>query len=151
VETIYPSKQDKWLTFLVLLSALATALAGVAVWGQPGNLLTRLAVTGVCTLGAIFFIDLLVRTNYTLGRDRLMVRSGVFRWEVPYSAIDAVRPSRTLLSGPALSLDRLAITRNDTWLPLIISPRDQPQFLADLAERDPELMLVDGSLQRQSI
>jgi len=150
MESRYPSKQDAWLTALILLSALSTALAGLEVWGQPGNLLTRIAVSGACALGTVFFIDLLVRTSYTLGRDSLSVRSGIFRWEVPYSAIESVRPSRTWLSGPALSLDRLAVHRSDIWLPLIISPRDRQQFLADLADRDPGLKLIDGIIQRQA-
>lgn len=151
MESRYPSKQDAWLRAVVLLSALSTALAGLTAWMQPGNLLMRFAVSALCLLGTVFFIDLLMRTGYTLGREGVSVRSGIFRWEIPYSVIESVRPSRSWLSGPALSLDRLAITRRDSSLPLIISPREASRFLAELADRDPGLKFLDGTIQRQAI
>jgi hypothetical protein len=149
METFYPSKRDWWLTALLFASAVSTALAGLAVWTEPGDLTHKSIVSGICIVTACFILDLLVRTNYTLGEEALKVRCGIFSWRVPITAIDSVRRSRTWISGPALSLDRLVITRNDSRLPVIISPIDQPRFLEDLAGRDARLTLVDEGIRRQ--
>lgn len=151
METKYPSKRDLWLRLLIVASALVSLASGVGVWMQPGDLTTRVLVSGLCAITSLFIVDLLIRTSYTLTSESLIVRCGLMHWRVPYSAMTSVRPSHTLISGPALSLDRLVIKRNDSLFPVIISPIDQDRFLQDLADRDEELYLEDGSVTRSDI
>jgi hypothetical protein len=148
MDTTYPSKKDAWLVLLLGSSAVTMIAAAVAVWMQPGGWTTRWLVSGLMALVAIFTVDLLLRTNYTLSDELLRIRCGVFRWRVPYDSIRFVKRSRTLLSGPALSLDRLVASCSDGLLPVIISPDDQQRFLKDLAERAPGLQRIPEGLIR---
>lgn len=147
-DTIYQSKRDLWLMLLVGGSALVIASAAVAVLMQPGDWEMRLIFASLLTVQTMFILDMLLRTHYTLEDDSVCVRCGILRWRVPYTAIQRVRPSRTWLSGPALSLDRLIVTRTDSALPMIISPEDQQQFLEDLASRADDLAIVHGEVRR---
>jgi hypothetical protein len=76
-------------------------------------------------------------TNYELAPDALKVRSGVIRTSITYQEIRRVHASRSWLSAPALSLDRLDIAyRGRTTL---VSPRDRAAFLRDLLAHAPGL------------
>jgi len=85
----FRSKVDLWLVAIVAASAVIALLV--------------LAVAGV--LPAWVFTS----TRYTLTADRLLVKSGPFRWQVPLAEIKSITPTRNPLSSPAWSLDRLRI------------------------------------------
>lgn len=149
MDTTYPSKKDAWLVLLVGTSAVAMTASAVSFWVQPLGWPARLLGSGLMAAGAMFTVDLL-RTSYTLKETSLRIRCGPFRWQVPYESIQSVTRSRTLLSGPALSLDRLAISCTGRWLPVVISPDDHQRFFADLAERDSGLVLVPEGVGRRN-
>ena len=67
-------------------------------------------------------------------RSGLRVVSGPYRKTVPYTVITGVKPSRSLLSAPALSLDRLEVTTTK-MLPVIISPLEKEKFIKKLEEK----------------
>ena len=143
VERRFESKRDAWIvavmwaTVLILLVTAggmrsAGALSGV---GQLGVDLACLAVAG-------FLLWITYGTAYAVHADRLEIRSGPFRLTVPLAEIVRVEPSWTPLSSPAMSLDRLKVSRaggRAVW----ISPEDRAGFLRALSEADPELR-VDG-------
>jgi hypothetical protein len=135
----YPSKVDAWfLAMLCLL--LAAGVAGLIVTGvQEGPL--RAAQGGFILLGAAgFLVWILHGTNYTLDGDRLIARSGPFRWTIALAGITGVEKPHGFFrrgrrrSSPALSRDRLVISYG-AGKQLIISPDNQEQFLADLRAR----------------
>lgn len=76
---------------------------------------------------------LLAATHYTFDGHALRIRSGPFKWIIPYGDITAVKPSRSLLSGPALSLDRLRIEYRGNSI--LISPVDRESFIRELESR----------------
>ena len=57
-------------------------------------------------------------------------------WKIPLASIQRVSPSHDLLASPALSIDRLRVDyrQNGKQRFILISPRDKPGFLRDLAQ-----------------
>lgn len=85
---------------------------------------------------------LYVSTVYTVTDTSLRVQSGPI-----YSTIDAklivqVRPTRAILSAPALSLDRIEISGD--FGAIVISPADKVAFLQALRRIAPQVR-VDGT------
>jgi len=74
---------------------------------------------------------ILANTNYTLTDMTLHVRCGPFSYKVPIAEISSVTPTRSILSAPALSLDRLRIEYSRGKV-VVISPEDRERFLKDL-------------------
>jgi len=93
-------------------------------------------------LGVSIFIALLVLGCcypqwYETTGDALVVRAGVIKYRVPYTEIQSARPSSCRRSSFALSLDRIEIAYGSKSI--LIAPKDQQAFLADLATRAPQL------------
>lgn len=87
---------------------------------------------------------LYVSTEYTVTSDGLRVRSGpVYRW-ADAKHIERVRPTKSILSAPALSLDRLEVSGG--FGSIVISPADKAGFIRALKNVAPRLRL-EGDLQ----
>jgi len=99
------------------------------VWVLTGVLPAAL-VQGL--MGWIYF-----RTGYTVTEKELVIQSAFITWRVPLASIRFVRPTRSPLTSPALSMNRLEIRTGKGFAPLI-SPQDRPGFLALLRERCPQ-------------
>lgn len=131
----FPTKVDRWLAVLLgasFASGLAVSLAAMAV--QPRSaLVSLLALLG----SAVLVAALAVPTRYELHGAELVIRSGLIRYRVPYTAIASVAPSRSPLSAPAWSLDRLRIDYGKRFA--LISPKDRERFLLELHKRVPAL------------
>jgi hypothetical protein len=128
----FRSKVDAWLVVVMGATAvLVLVVVGSAMRSGETALLSGLA-TAVVAVGLPAWI--FATTRYQLTSDLLIVHSGPFRWRIPLSAITSVTPSRSLLAGPALSLDRLRIEYG-RGLFVLISPRDMHDFLGALEQR----------------
>ena len=83
---------------------------------------------------------LLVATYYRIDEEVLSIRCGPFFWRIPLKETESIRRSRSSLSSPALSLDRLWI-RYSGGKRILISPKDREEFIhaisaiPDLADR----------------
>ncbi|OTA41386.1 MAG: hypothetical protein A6D92_07215 [Symbiobacterium thermophilum] len=80
-------------------------------------------------------------TGYAVTENELVIRSAFLTWRIPLAAIRRVRPTRSPLTSPALSMDRLEVRTNKGSAPLI-SPRNRSEFLALLRERCPQADIV---------
>lgn len=131
--TVYPSKIDTWLwlgSAAATLGSMAVTLP-LMIW-VPGP---EVAVTvAVLLLGAALPWWILASTRYTVSDESLLIRSGPFRWTVPLRDIVSITETRSPLSSPALSLDRLRIERTG-GRPILISPSHRQRFLEDLRAR----------------
>lgn len=134
----FASKRDGWLIG-VLVAALGIPLmtlgAGLAEPRHPTGLW---GVLGILLASTAFVVWLFLRTEYLLGEEELLVRSGPFRWRIPVAEIREVAPTHNPLSSPALSLDRLEI-RYGNGRCLLISPEDKERFFRSLARQAPHL------------
>jgi hypothetical protein len=126
----FPSRVDGWLAAL-LLAGVGVALAGVLV---AGSALPWPIAIFTLALGCVLPVWLLVSTGYTLTDQQLVVKAGPFGWRVPIGEIRSVAPTRSALSSPALSLDRLRIEYGDSRS-IMVSPRDRERFLNELEAR----------------
>ena len=125
----FPSQRDPWLVALLLgaVALIGVSLVFARAQGRPG----ALGATVVGLLGAALVLWVLYGTDYRLHAGELHVRSGPFRWRVPVAQIHAVEPTRSALSSPALSLNRLRIRYGDGKA-VMVSPADREGFFEAL-------------------
>lgn len=143
---VYRSKTDWWLGAVLWVAILALVASAGSLWVAGGPPALRLG-TAACFLAVAAFVLWILRgTRYELQPDRLVVRSGPFRWTVPLPAIREVRPTRNPLSSPALSLDRLQVSYRGSKLGIMIAPEPRSDFLQALAARAPHLELRQDRL-----
>ena len=128
--TRFKSKVDTWLGAVLVANVIVTAVAGLIVLRTAGPY-RWLMVGALLLVGVGLPLSFLLHTDYTVQNDVLLVRSGPFRWRVPLADIVSISPTRNPLSSPALSLDRLLITRRN-GPDCMVSPRDKEGFLREL-------------------
>ena len=121
----FEAKRDLWLSIVIWMTSLAM-LAGGARLAQfdrwPGAIALGVA--------AAFPLWVFYGTYYMLSQDRLIVRSGPFRWKVPLEEIISMQPSRDPIASPATSLDRIEIRYGQGEKILLVSPARKEEFCA---------------------
>lgn len=129
----FKSKVDSWIAVLIVTLVLMDLVFIVTLAMQPGNPAEKTAAILVCIAVMALIASLALRTHYTVDRKDLRIVSGPFRWTVPIDQITSVTPTRTLLSSPAMSLDRLRIEYGKLR-PMIVSPDDKDGFLKAIGQ-----------------
>jgi uncharacterized membrane protein YdbT with pleckstrin-like domain len=141
------SKVDPWLAAVLGILALTAIAVPIALYAQGDEY----AWAGL--LGAAFILlilaGLVIPVYYEIEEEGLIIRSGMLRSRIRYSEIRRVVPTRSLISNPALSVDRLHL---DTGSPLgpQVSPKNKQAFLDALAVRTPHLVRQGNSLLPRS-
>lgn len=98
------SKVDTWLVLVVIGIVVAASLPFILVDEAP---LIGLVISGVVLL---VLADMVVNTTYVIDGRTLTIRCGLLMKErCDIMDITAVRPTRTPVSSPAMSLDRLEL------------------------------------------
>src|ERR1051326_3486295 len=112
---VFKSKVDSWLAAVVFGIVIAVIIA--------------------------FNTWLFRNTDYRIENETLHIRSAFIRWNVPIRDIVSVVPTRSALSSPALSLDRLQITWRKSGGEgiILVSPEDQRGFLEALRRVNPAI------------
>ncbi len=123
----FESKKDTWLIVLGGLATVVVVLSLLPVALSARDWTVRLPLFGVLSVLCILVPWVLFGTFYVVEGGTLIVRSGPFRWRIKISDIRRVRPSRSPLSSPALSLDRLRIEYGESRH-ILLSPPDQKAF-----------------------
>ncbi|MFV9507291.1 MAG: PH domain-containing protein [Oscillochloridaceae bacterium umkhey_bin13] len=131
----FASKLDWWLCIvLVALPIMQIGFLGLALRDADGIAVVANLI-GLGFIGAIYGL-LVIPVRYGITSDALLVHFGVVRQRIRFEAILEVYPSRSPLSSPALSLDRLAIrTGRGPMHFTLISPRDRDTFIQLLTSR----------------
>ena len=122
----FRSKVDLWLLFLLLVSA-ALALVGAALAHRSG--VGWMVPTLIAIVGAALPLWILMSTRYTVGSGQVRVQSGPFRWQIAAPSITRIAPTRSPVSSPALSLDRLLIEYERGKKSLMVSPSQPEAFI----------------------
>ncbi len=76
-------------------------------------------------------------TYYMITDSTLETRCGPFRQSIPLTSITKVEASRSIMSGAALSLDRISIIHGRFGEEVLISPRLRQEFINELSARCP--------------
>ena len=134
----FPTAHDSWLVLLVF-AAIAVPWI-LLVWqaqSTPIPMSAWLSVAGV----NVFVLALLRLSawpvDYTIDDGLLVVRSGLIKYRVVLGSIVRVEPTRSPLSSPAWSLDRLRVvfrTGETSEGALLLSPADKAGFVRALEE-----------------
>jgi len=129
----FNSKIDLWLLVVLLLFAAVCLFPALRMLGAGTGIAMR-AFAVLLLLIAALPVWLIAATHYVLTDTALEVRSGPFRWRVRLDEITAITPTRSPLSSPALSLDRLRIDYG-RGRSIMISPEPRQAFLHQLQAR----------------
>lgn len=134
-KTVYRSKVDKWLICLVcgaIIGSYGLALLTEVKW--------TLVLAGLLTLAVVLL--LIFDIKYIITGDRLVVSAflGLFKSTYDVSKIGEVRATRSLLSAPAASLDRLEVKCGRSSV--IISPKAKQNFIAHLLKINGDILVT---------
>ena len=96
------------------------------------------------TLAGTFIYYLYATTKYIVDGENLVVKAGfLFNETIFIPAIKTIARTRTPLSAPALSLDRIEI-RYSTQRSVIISPRERMKLINHLKMINPNLQYLNN-------
>lgn len=130
MKKVYPSKIDWWLA-LVLIYPIYKGIQSMVNGEWLGYL-----VIGIVVLVVVFFSK---TTYYIIEGDKLTVKSmWIVHEKIDIAAIKKIEKSNSLLSSPALSLDRIAV-RYNKFDEVYLSPKDKQAFADDLQELNPAI------------
>ncbi len=125
---VFPSKVDGWLGVVLIgmgVVPFVLALFMMLSVGFSEGVFT--ALIGVFNLGLLFGLTWPV--HYTVTETELVIRFGLIHQSVRLDEIFLVEPSQSLLSAPALSLDRMKVHYDRSkGRSIVISPADRDGF-----------------------
>ena len=143
INIVFTSKIDFWLAFLILGSSLLLILVPLWEWIYNDISIRRMAFISFLTVPiALLLLVLFFNIKYTLTDDALLVKNGFFTQSIPLEDITHINPTNSMLSAPALSLDRIEIRYKGDGI--VISPKDKDGFYHAVQERVPALK-TDGN------
>ena len=142
INAVFTSKIDLWLAFLILGSSLLLILVPVWEWIYSDSSIRRILFISLLTIpGAILLLLIFFNIKYSLSEDELFVKNGFSTQSIPLKDITHIIPTNSMLSAPALSLDRIEIKYKGGSI--VISPKDKEGFYRAIQERVPALE-IDG-------
>jgi len=128
--TVFKSKIDFWLIGLLgaslILPLIIAVMAGVSLLIMLVALAPAIAI----------IVWLLAVIRYTVSEGILKVHAGLYTVNIAVDSIKSVKNSRSFISSPALSLDRMEIKYGNNKT-VLISPRDKAGFLAAIGWSKP--------------
>lgn len=127
---VFKSKIDKWLLACLVFSIIA-CLMGASVMLKVGGSINYVIAVFMITAGAGFPLWILVSTKYIVRNENLKILSGPFSWDIPVKSIKSVQETKSAITSPALSFDRLEITY-DGDKSILVSPDDKEAFMKQI-------------------
>jgi hypothetical protein len=127
---IYKSKVDWWLG-LVLVYPIFRSVASII----EGEWIGYIGIA-LCLLFIVFISK---STRYIISENHLIVKCMfIVNDKIEISKIRKIEKTNSILSSPALSLDRIAIKFNK-YDEVYISPKERQAFIDDLLKINPEI------------
>ena len=134
----FQSKKDIWLA--VLIWGVIILMFFMMITEQ------NIVVYIVGILNNALLLWLWFGTNYKIDDENLIVKSGPFKSTIDIKSIKKLRATKTLLAGPALSIDRIEIQykRYDS---VIVSPKEKNKFIESLLSKNKSIEVDDKLIQ----
>ena len=124
---VFKSAIDWW--YWLVIVGIAVILVAISISAAKAGATGGIVIMGLALLfGLGLPLWLAFTTDYRVNPDFLFIRSGPFSWKIERSLIKSVAPSGSLLSSPALSLDRLEIKYGSNKS-ILVSPKDKGAFI----------------------
>ncbi|WP_417346948.1 PH domain-containing protein [Ferrimonas sp.] len=124
MDMTFRSKIDTWLLVVLLLGIAGSLYGAVEAVRIDAGWVTACVL--IITAGMLAW--LLVSTKYVVSDEMLRVQAGPFSWQIDIVSIRSVRETRSPVSSPALSLDRLEISYGSGQT-IMVSPKEKARFL----------------------
>ena len=124
----FVSKVDHWIRALLIGAIVFDLVIMFLLAMRPADPVTTTVTIVLLAIAIALFVSLLLRTHYTVDKGVLRIVCGPFRWTISIDQIGSVTQTRSPLSSPALSLDRLLI-RYGKRRRIMVSPVDKHGFL----------------------
>ena len=134
----FQSKKDIWLA--VLIWGVIILMFFMMITEQ------NIVVYIVGILNNALLLWLWFGTSYKIDDENLIVKSGPFKSTIDIKSIKKLRATKTLLAGPALSIDRIEIQykRYDS---VIVSPKEKNKFIESLLSKNKSIEVDDKLIQ----
>jgi hypothetical protein len=129
----FRSKVDSWLFVLLIVAIAAQVFALVAVTNGDASGSEKIIVIAIIVPGVLLTTSVLLRTHYSVYDGKVRIVSGPFAWTILVSEIEEITESHSVVSSPALSLDRLKIRYRQNRH-ISVSPADKKGFLKAIEE-----------------
>ena len=127
---IFKSKIDWWFGLILVYPIFLSITA--LLEGEWIGLLGLAGVVG-------FILILSKTTQYIINENQLIVKSTwIVNERIDISKITKVEKSNSILSSPALSLDRLLV-RYNKYDEVLISPKEKIEFINELLKINPAI------------
>jgi hypothetical protein len=146
-DVTFKSKVDAWLVVVIgaaLLAAPVILLLNPNAPRHPpmGDGVAIMIGLAVVVLPGALIAWIFRTTEYTVTETDLLVRSGPISEKIPLASIKKISATRSILSAPALSLDRLKV-QYGKFGAVVISPDDKQAFAQAILARAPGVV-VEG-------
>ena len=80
-----------------------------------------------------------MNTYYVIDGEFLIVKSGIiFNKKIDINSVRSIRETKSLLSAPALSFDRLEVNWGK-YTGVVISPKEKKKFIEHMTKINPEI------------
>jgi len=110
-------------------------LGAVPALLKPGKGQLIIMIAVILFIGWIWF-----GTGYEILENEIKIRCGPFRQRIPLHEIREIKRTRSPLSAPACSLDRMEIKYGKSKR-VMISPADKENFIKTIIEKSPSIQL----------
>lgn len=129
---IRPSKIDIWIALLLVAGPLILVNLGIYLHKTGEEKNSLICISAGMLIGVVTWI-LAFPCQYTLEDKSLLAQSGILKWRIPYAEIQTVELSNSILSGPALSLQRIEVRYDQGRI--LISPNERDLFIKELRKK----------------
>ena len=132
----YPSKVSYGLLTFVFVVFYGPLIPNLI----DGNLSREtIGFIGFLTLVFAIVAHLFLKTVYTIDNKHLIIKCGLFSYKpIDIDEIKEISITKSIISAPAPSFDRIAITYGE-YNEVVISPKDKFHFAEDLTTINPDI------------
>ena len=123
---------DIWIALLLVAGPLILLNLGIYLHKTGEEQNSLICISAGMLIGVVTWI-LAFPCQYTLEDKSLLAQSGILKWRIPYAEIQTVELSNSILSGPALSLQRIEVQYDRGRI--LISPNERDLFLKELRKK----------------
>jgi len=128
VKSIYPSAVDAWIALCLIGTPLVPISMGLYQMSTSNETGTTLVIIGV--FFAVFIFLVVIPCRYTVTNNQIVIRCGLLKKTIEISKIEGLSLSSDMTASPALSLKRVKIDYENSYL--LISPNNRAAFIKEI-------------------
>lgn len=131
---VFYSKKGLWLSLILWVPFPCTIIAAI----KEKELSAIIGLSAVLLFVAWLWFD----TRYIIKDNTLVIKCGPFKYpEIPIDKIKKITHSRSALSAPACSLDRILVSYAK-YDDILISPKNEDIFIKILQDKNPNIQYI---------